>query len=73
MAELVSQYGKEYSPKMIDVTHAENGAWIKVWNNGKGFNQRISYDLAIADDEPYRDIILEAAKEYQAITDSAQC
>lgn len=64
MAELVSQYGKEYSPKMIDVTHTENGAWIKVWNGGKGFNQRISYNLAIADDEPYRDAILEAAREY---------
>ena len=72
MAELVSQYGKEYSPKMIDVTHTENGAWIKVWNDGKGFNQRISYNLSIADNEPYRDVILEAAKEYHAITDSAQ-
>lgn len=65
MAELANQYGKVYSPKMIDVTHAENGAWAKVWNDGKGFNQCISYDLAIADDDPYRDAILEAAKEYR--------
>ena len=73
MAELVNQYGEEYSPKMIDVTHAENGAWIKVWNDGKGFNQRIAYDLAIAEKEPYRDVIREAAKEYQAMISSAPC
>lgn len=73
MAELVSQYGEEYSPKMIDVTHAENGAWAKVWNDGKGFNRHIAYDLAIADDEPYRDAILETAKEYQTIVKSARC
>ncbi len=73
MAELVDRYGEEYSPKMIDVTHAENGAWAKVWNDGKGFNQCISYNLAIADDDPYRDATLEAAKEYQAIVNSARC
>lgn len=72
MAELANRYGDEYSPKMIDVTHAENGAWVKVWNDGKGFNQRIDYDLALADDEPYRDAILEAAEEYQAILSSAR-
>lgn len=72
MAELANSYGEEYSPKMIDVTHAENGAWAKVWNDGKGFNQRISYDLAIADDEPHRDAILEAAEAYQAIVSSEQ-
>lgn len=73
MAELVNKYGEEYSPKMIDVTHVENGAWAKVWNDGKGFNQCISYDLAIADDDPYRDAILEAAEEYRAIVNSARC
>ncbi|MBK1717163.1 hypothetical protein CKO27_05780 [Thiocystis violacea] len=72
MAELVNKYGEEYSPKMIDVTHAENGAWAKVWNDGEGFNQRISYDLALADDETHRDAILEAAEEYQAIVNSAR-
>lgn len=62
MAELVNQYGEEYSPKMIDVTHNENGALVKVLNSGNGFNQRISYNLAIADDEPYRDAILDSGQ-----------
>jgi uncharacterized phage-associated protein len=73
MSGLAEKYRDVYSHTLIDVTHAENGAWAKVWNDGKGFNQRISYDLAIADDEPYRDAILEAAKEYQAIINSARC
>lgn len=73
MSELAEKYRDVYSHKLIDVTHAENGAWAKVWNDGKGFNQCISYDLAIADDEPYRDAILEAAKEYQAIVNSMRC
>jgi uncharacterized phage-associated protein len=73
MQELAEKYGEVYSHKLIDVTHAENGAWVKVWNNGKGFDYLIAYDLAIADDEPHRDAILEAAKEYQAIISTARC
>lgn len=67
MEDIASRYRDEYSPKMIDVTHAENGAWAKVWNNGEGSDQPIPYDLAIAYDAPNRAAILEAAKEYQAI------
>ncbi len=72
MAELANKYRKAYSPK-IDVTHAENGAWAKVWNNGKGSDHPIPYDLAIPDDDPHQEAILEAAKEYQAIVNSAWC
>ena len=73
MEELAEQYGDVYSYNLIDVTHAENGAWTKVWNDGKGSNHLIAYNLAIGDDDPYREAILEAAKEYQAIADSARC
>ncbi len=73
MARLAEQYRDVHSPKMIDVTHAENGAWAKVWNSRKGSDQSIPYNLAIADDDPYRDAILEAAEEYRAIADSMRC
>lgn len=65
--ELAVKYRDEYSPKMIDVTHAENGAWAKVWREGHGFDQPIPYILAIAEDDPYRDSVLEMADEYAAI------
>lgn len=73
MTELAAKYRDEYSPKMIDVTHAENGAWAKVWSGGTGFDQPIAYTLAIAEGDPNRDAILEAAKEYEAIVRTARC
>ena len=73
MAELAEKYREEYSPKMIDVTHAENGAWAKIWNKGRGFDQPISYTLAIEDDDPNRDAILEAAQESEAIVRTDRC
>ena len=73
MSELAEKYRDVYSHKLIDVTHAENGAWAKVWNNGKGSDHPIPYNLAIANDDPHRDAIVEAAKEHQAIVNSARC
>lgn len=72
MEGLANKYRDELSHKMIDVTHAENGAWAKVWNAGQGFDQRIAYTLAIADDDPHREAILEAAREYESIASTAR-
>ena len=72
MAELAKKYRNEYSPAMIDVTHAENGAWAKVWNGGQGFDQTIPYALAITNDDPNRAAILEAAQEYEAIAETTR-
>ncbi|RKT47504.1 Panacea domain-containing protein [Thiocapsa rosea] len=71
MEELASIYRDELSPKMIDVTHAENGAWGKVWKDGAGNDRTIDYKLSLADDDPIRPAIMEAAYEYQAIAESA--
>ena len=71
MEALADQYRDECSPKMIDVTHAENGAWDKVWNGGAGNDRTIDYALSLADDDPNRSAILEFAREYQAIAESA--
>lgn len=72
MADLADRYRDEHSHKLIDVTHAENGAWAKVWNEGRGLNNRIDYELAIAVNDPHREAILEAAHEYRAILESMQ-
>jgi uncharacterized phage-associated protein len=69
MQNLVDQYQDTFSPDMIDVTHAENGAWATVWN-AEGFNAEIPYALSLAEDDENRETILEAAREYQAMIEA---
>lgn len=70
MAELATQYCDELSHHMIDVTHAENGAWARVWNEGRGFDQPIDYALSLAEDDQHRAAILDFAREHHAIVQS---
>lgn len=63
MSELVERYRDTMSATMIDVTHAQNGAWDQVWQNGKGAHQPIPYALGIPDDAPEKPILLEVARE----------
>lgn len=67
MEALALQWHDTFSPKMIDVTHTENGAWAKVWRHGLGMDETIPYTLAVSDDDPARDAILEAAAEQRAL------
>lgn len=67
MEHLSARYADAYSPHMIDVTHAENGAWASVWNDGHGFDQLIPYETSLAQDSEHRDAILQAAREYELI------
>lgn len=72
MAKLAEQYREELSHRMIDVTHAENGAWARVWNSGRGFDQPIDYAMSLRDDDPHRAAILEFAREHQALVQTNQ-
>ncbi|MDP2795113.1 MAG: Panacea domain-containing protein [Sulfurisoma sp.] len=63
MEGLAARYRDTYSPKMIDVTHEQNGAWDKVWHGGEGAHRAIPYELAIAEGEPERDALLQIAAE----------
>ncbi|QDZ30703.1 DUF4065 domain-containing protein [Noviherbaspirillum sp. UKPF54] len=65
MNALAEQYRETRSPAMIDVTHAQNGAWDKIWRDGAGASKQIPYELAIPDDAPERETLLEIAKEQQ--------
>lgn len=67
LEEIANRYCETLSEKMIDVTHAENGAWTTIWANGEGNDQVIPYELAVAADDPNREAVLEAAAEYEAI------
>lgn len=67
LQDIADRFRDTLSEQMIDVTHAENGAWARTWDDGKGSDLPIPYTLAIADDDPNRDAVLEAASEYEAI------
>lgn len=58
MQSLSDQYKDTFSGGMIDVTHAQNGAWDKVWKDGKGAFEAIPYELSVREDDPYRDDVL---------------
>lgn len=71
MASLADQYCDERSISMVDITHVENGAWSKIWNDGRGNYHPIPYELAISEDDPKRESVIEIAREYEAITSTA--
>lgn len=48
---------------MVEATHAENGAWDKVWRDGVGQIQKIDYSLTL-DGVADRERIEQAAREY---------
>ncbi|MFM9912225.1 MAG: Panacea domain-containing protein [Methylophilaceae bacterium] len=69
MQALAEKYSKTYSPKMIDVVHEQNGAWDKIWQNGRGSRKPIPYALALADNTSNRDALIEIGAQqhmYQA-------
>lgn len=67
MAELADKFRDEYCKPLINFTHAEIGPWAKIWDGGRGNLERIPYALAVADDDPHREAVLEAASEYQGM------
>ncbi len=63
MRALAEQYRNTYSPKMIDVTHAQNGAWDRVWQDGQGAFRAIPYELAIGEADPHAVVVRELAQQ----------
>jgi uncharacterized phage-associated protein len=68
LQSLCDKYLDVRSQKIIDVTHEQNGAWDKIWAGGKGNFSTIPYELAIPDDAPNRDLILESSLEFRHIS-----
>jgi uncharacterized phage-associated protein len=67
MSDLAQRYRDELTKPIISFTHAERGPWDKIWDSGRGNNERIPYTLSIPDDDPNREAILESAREYEGI------
>jgi len=68
MQRIVEQHAKDLSRPMVNVTHEERGPWATIWDNGRGFNDRIPYTLGVTERTPNRDAVLEAAREYESIS-----
>jgi uncharacterized phage-associated protein len=67
MAELAARFRDDTTAPLINVTHAERGPWDKIWDGGRGDDARIPYTLAVPDDDPNRDAILEAARDHESM------
>jgi uncharacterized phage-associated protein len=67
MNQLATRFRDDTSMPLVNVTHTERGPWDKIWDGGKGRNERIPYALAIPDNDPHRDLILESAREFESV------
>jgi uncharacterized phage-associated protein len=67
MHELSTNFADELTKPLIGFTHEERGPWDKIWDGGRGNDERIPYSLAVSDSDPNRDVILESAREYEGI------
>jgi uncharacterized phage-associated protein len=65
LESLATAYRQQYAQEMVEITHAENEAWERVYANGKGFNKPIPYELAVSGEDSA--LILSMAKEYAAM------
>jgi uncharacterized phage-associated protein len=72
MKDIAARFRDELTKPLIGFTHEDRGPWDKIWDNGRGNFERIPYVLAIADTDPNRDAILEAAREYEGIAAAAK-
>lgn len=66
LRELSERYQDQTAKDMVDVVHAENGVWDRVWKGGEGVGHSIPYELAL-DGHPSRDAIIAMQKEYEAL------
>jgi uncharacterized phage-associated protein len=72
MVELADRFRDELTKPLINFTHAERGPWDKIWDSGRGNNTRIPYVLAVPDDDPNKEAILEAARQHEGIAAAAR-
>jgi uncharacterized phage-associated protein len=72
MSQLADRFRDDLTEPLVKLTHEERGPWDKIWDGGRGRNERIPYQLAIPDSDPNRDAILESANEYAGLVLGSQ-
>jgi uncharacterized phage-associated protein len=71
MQDLSARFRDELTKPLIGFTHEDRGPWDKIWDDGRGNNERIPYTLAVLDNDPNREAVLESAREYEGIAAAA--
>lgn len=59
MQHISDKYNETLSGKLIDITHEQNGAWDKVWQQGMGDRNPIPYALALDNADANREVLVE--------------
>jgi uncharacterized phage-associated protein len=67
MGELAHRFQHELTKPLVNFTHTERGPWDKIWDDGRGNNERIPYTLAVDESQPHGSAVLESAREYEGI------
>jgi uncharacterized phage-associated protein len=67
MKDLAQRFRDEMTRPLVNFTHAELGPWHKIWDSGRGSNERIPYALAVREDDPNAEAMLEWSREYEGI------
>jgi len=69
LEEISARYREQSAGEMVEMVHAEQGAWDKVYQEGSGRGSEIPYTLALEGD-PDRDIVLEKEKESREVREN---
>lgn len=75
MSVIAEKYHDTTSGKLIDITHEQNGAWDKVWQQGMGDRNTIPYELALNEADINREILIDIGAQesmYQAALKAAR-
>ena len=67
MEQLALRFRDDYCRTLINFTHLELGPWAKIWDRGTGHLARIPYTLAVSDEDPNREAVLDSAAQFQGI------
>ena len=75
MDNISHKYRDTLSGKLIDVTHEQNGAWDKVWQEGMGDRNAIPYSLALDENDINKEFLSKIVAQqtmYQAALKAAR-
>lgn len=68
---LARRFRDDLSKPLVNITHEEQGPWAKIWDSGRGNNERIPYALAL-DTSGERAVAARESADLRAGMEAAQ-